>query len=160
MVGALALAGCASPHIAAQAGAAEPRQLSEAQGLVAVREALLQAGVLAERDFPVLLDGQPFDADVRFADPPFAIEWLSAEEHAREGARLPTSTPTSPLQIAACQSEGRSVQMLVLDAAAYVYEANPLLVQRGALGIDDAERRVRHDVADFLDYARDQGGRF
>ncbi|MDB4986366.1 MAG: hypothetical protein JWN04_1544 [Myxococcaceae bacterium] len=152
--------GCVTPHVALQTGPAEPKELSETQGLLAVQEALMQAGALAERGFPLTLGGEPFEADVRFAAPPFAIEWLSAEERAQAGSRLPTSTPTSPLQIAACRSMGEPVQMLVLDAAAYVYEANPLRVQRGAPGIEDAERRVRHDVADFVAYARDQGAVF
>ncbi|MDB4977307.1 MAG: hypothetical protein JWN48_5648 [Myxococcaceae bacterium] len=151
---------CATPHVALQTGPAAPTELTEAQGLLAIQEALARAGVLAERGFEVTLAGQPFEADVRFADPPFAIEWLSAEQRAQAGASLPTSTETSPLQIASCEHEGMPVQMLVLDAAAYRYEANPLLVQRGAHGIEDAERRVRHDVTEFLSYVRDQGGQF
>jgi hypothetical protein len=46
--------------------------------------------------------------------------------------------------------------VLVLDASAYDYEANPQLVQRGAPGIGDAEAKVRRDVAEFLLYAREQ----
>lgn len=155
------LAGCAMPHRAIQAGPPEPKQLTETQGLLAIREALVQAGALAEGNFALTFEGRPFEADVRFANPPFAIEWLSGADRAADGGHMPTSTPTSPLQIVSCQApEGETVQMLVLDATAYVYEANPLLVQRGAPGIDDAERRVRHDVSDFLSYVRDQGGEF
>lgn len=155
------LAGCATPQRAIQAGPPEPSQLTETQGILAIREALVQAGALAEQEFALTVDGRPFAADVRFATPPFAIEWLSQADRASDGVQLPSSTPTTPLQIVSGQSpEGEQVQVLVLDASAYVYEANPLLVQRGAPGIDDAERRVRHDVADFLAYVRDQGGAF
>jgi hypothetical protein len=158
LAGLAAVAGCAAPRRAVSPGPEQPRQLQEGQALSAIQEALVSAGALAERGFSLTLAGEPFEADVRFATPPFAIEWLSAEDKAAAGARLPTSTPTSPLQIAQCLGADGPVQMLVLDAAAYVYEDNPLRVQRGAAGIEDAERRVRHDVSDFVAYVRDQGG--
>lgn len=160
-LGACMLAACATPQQAIQAGPPEPTQLTETQGVLAIQEALVRAGALAERGFVVTLDGRPLEADVRFATPPFAIEWLSAEDRVTGGSLLPTSSPTSALQIVSCLGgDGQPVQLLVLDAAVYVYEENPLLVQRGAPGIDDAERRVRHDVDDFLAYVRDQGGQF
>jgi hypothetical protein len=152
-------AGCAtSAPRAPMAGAAEPRTLSETQGLLAAREALLGAGALAEGGVDLTLAGQPLRADIRFGDPPVAIEWVSADDRAHR-ADLPQATPESPLQIVSASAGERTIQVLVLDERAYGYEGNALLVQRGAAGIDDAERRVRRDVADFLDYVRDQGGR-
>jgi hypothetical protein len=153
------LAGCAAAAPAgSKTGAPEPRLLSETQALLAVREALLSAGALAEGGATLTLDGAPLHADVRFGDPPFAIEWASADDRAHDAGATP-ATPESPLRIVSARDGERTVQVLVLDARAYGYEANSLLVQRGAPSIDDAEQRVRRDVADFLDYVRDQGGR-
>lgn len=152
-------AACATPHVAVPVGNAERTLLREPQALLAIQEALVRAGALAERGYPVTLDGHPFEADVHFAVPPFAIEWVSPDDRRELGALLPTGTPTSPLQIVSAAGLDGSVQVLVLDAEAYAYEANPLRVQRGAAGIEEAERKLRHDVDDFLDYVRDQGGR-
>jgi hypothetical protein len=156
---AVLMAGCASgaPRALA-AGAPEPRVLSETQGLLAAREALLGAGALAQPASTLALDGLPLQADVRFGDPPFGIEWVSADDRAHR-APLAEATPDSPLQIVSAKAGDVVVQVLVLDERAYGYEGNSLLVQRGATGIEDAERRVRRDVNDFLDYVRDQGGR-
>lgn len=150
---------CARPHVAPPVGDAEPKLLSEPQALLAIQEALVRAGALAQQGYPVTLDGHPFDADVHFAVPPFAIEWVSPDDRRELGALLPTGTPTSPLQIVTAAGLDGAVQVLVLDAQSYAYEANPLRVQRGAAGIEEAERKLRHDVDDFLDYVRDQGGR-
>lgn len=152
------LAGCGTSTGAPPVGPPEPRMLRESQGLLAVREALLSAGALAEGEAALTLDGKPFHADICFGDPPFAIEWVSADDRAH-GTLLPQGTSESPLQIVSARDGERAVQVLVLDERAYGYEGNSLLVQRGAPGIEDAERRVRRDTADFLDYVRDQGGR-
>jgi len=151
------LLACTTPKAAPPVGAAERRLLSESQAVLAIQEALVRAGALAERDFPLTLDGQPFVADVHFAKPPFAIEWVSGDDRQQFGARLPGATLTSPLQIVSAAGVDGTVQVLVLDAETYPYEGNPLRVQRGAADIEEAERKLRHDVRDFLDYVRDQG---
>ncbi|HEY6880279.1 MAG TPA: hypothetical protein VI299_19785, partial [Polyangiales bacterium] len=117
---------------------------------------LLGAGTLAQGATTLTLEGAPLHAEVRFGDPPFAIEWATAEDRAHR--KLPPATPDSPLQIVSASDGSRPVQVLVLDEQAYAYEGNSLLVQRGAQGIEDAERRVRRDVTDFVNYVRDQGG--
>jgi hypothetical protein len=152
-------AACATPKVAIPVGAADCKLLSESQALLAIQEALVRAGALAERGFQVTLDGRAFEADVHFAKPPFAIEWVSEDDRRELGALLPVGTPESPLQIVSAAGLEGAVQVLVLDAQAYAYEANPLRVQRGAGGIEEAERKLRRDVDDFLDYVRDQGGR-
>ncbi len=142
-------------------GPPEPRQLTEDQALAAIQEALVRAGVPARRSLPVILPGGaepvPLEVDVHFGVPPFGIEWVTAQERERYGAVLPASSPTSPLRIVAANGAAGSVQVLVLDEGAYRYEANALLVQRGAPGIEDAEQRVRRDVTEFVEYVRDQG---
>jgi hypothetical protein len=155
----LAAAACATAPVAVPLGAPERQLLSEQQAVLAIQEALVKAGALAERGYQVTLDGHVFEADVHFAKPPFAIEWVSADDRRELGALLPTGTPTSPLQIVSGAGVDGVVQVLVLDPQAYTYEANPLRVQRGAGGIEDAERKLRSDVTEFLDYVRDQGGR-
>jgi hypothetical protein len=150
---------CATPHVAVPVGPAERKLLSEPQALLAIQEGLVRAGALAEHGYQVTLEGHAFEADVHFATPPFAIEWVSPEDRRELGALLPTGTATSPLQIVSAAGADGAVQVLVLDAEAYAYEANPLRVQRGAAGIEEAERKLRHDVTDFVDYVRDQGGR-
>lgn len=151
------LASCAATVPSTRVGAPEPRVLSETQALLAVREALLSAGALAAGDTTLTLDGEPLHADIRFGDPPFAIEWATADD--RTHGSLPAATPDSPLQIVSASDGSQMIQVLVLDERAYAYEGNSLLVQRGAQGIEDAERRVRRDVTDFVNYVRDQGGR-
>jgi len=155
----LAAAACATPSVAVPLGAPERKLLSETQALLAIQEALVHGAALAEHGYPVTLDGHAFEADVHFAKPPFAIEWVSADDRRELGALLPTGTAKSPLQIVSAAGLDGPVQVLVLDAEAYAYEANPLRVQRGAGGIEEAERKLRSDVSDFLDYVRDQGGR-
>jgi hypothetical protein len=151
------LMSCTAPKTAIPVGAAERRLLSEAQAVLAIQEALVRAGALAERDYALTLEGAPFEADVHFAKPPFAIEWVSLDDRRQMGTRLPSATPESPLQIVSAAGLTGAVQVLVLDAESYPYEGNPLRVQRGAVGIEEAERKLRHDVQDFLDYVRDQG---
>ncbi len=153
------LAGCnAGAPLPPRAGAPEPRSLSETQALLAMREALTQAGALAEGSAALTLDGAPLHADVRFGDPPFAIEWAGADDRAHQP--LPTPDADGPLRIVSATDGVNTVQVLVLDERIYRYEGNSLLVQRGAPSIEDAERRVRRDVSDFVDYVRDQGASF
>jgi len=156
---ALGAVACATAQVAVPLGAPERTLLSEQEAVLAIQEALVKAGALAERGYQVTLDGHSFEADAHFAQPPFAIEWVSADDRRELGALLPQGTSTSPLQIVSAAGLDGAVQVLVLDPEAYAYEANPLRVQRGAGGIEDAEHRLRHDVDDYLDYVRDQGGR-
>ncbi|HEY6878824.1 MAG TPA: hypothetical protein VI299_12430 [Polyangiales bacterium] len=154
----IVLVGCAaSVPGAPRLGGPEPRLLTETQALLAVREALVGAGALAQGATTLTLDGAPLHAEVRFGDPPFAIEWATADDRAHRN--LPKPAPENPLQIVSASDGSQPVQVLVLDERAYAYEGNSLLVQRGAQGIEDAERRVRRDVTDFVNYVRDQGGR-
>lgn len=152
------LGACTAPKLAPPVGAAESKLLSEAQALLAIQEALVRAGALAERGYPLQVEGLAFEADVHFATPPFAIEWVSADDRRELGTRLPLGTPSSPLQIVSASGAAGVVQVLALDAPSYAYEGNPLRVQRGAPGIEEAERKLRRDVTDFVDYVRDQGG--
>jgi hypothetical protein len=147
-------AGVPSPT---QAGAPEPRLLSETQALLAMREALTEAGALPESAATLALEGAPLRVDVRFGEPTFAIEWATADDRAHQD--LPPAGPGDPLRIVSASDGAQTIQVLVLDERVYGYEGNSLLVQRGAPSLDDAERRVRRDVADFVEYVRDQGGR-
>ncbi|HEX5659888.1 MAG TPA: hypothetical protein VFX59_21985 [Polyangiales bacterium] len=152
----LLLVGCGSgAPVPTQPGAPEPRLLSETQALLAMREALREAGAIAESAAVLTLEGAPLQADVRFGEPTFAIEWAGTDDRAHRD--LPAATPDSPLRIVSATDGKRAIQVLVLDERAYGYEGNSLLVQRGAPSLDDAERRVRRDVTDFVEYARDQG---
>jgi hypothetical protein len=138
-------------------GAPEPRLLSETQALLAIREALSEAGASPERASTLVLEGAPLRVDARFGQPTFAIEWASADDRAHQ--TLPPANPRDPLRIVTASDGAQTIQVLVLDERVYGYEGNSLLVQRGAPSLEDAERRVRRDVADFVDYVRDQGGR-
>jgi hypothetical protein len=53
--------------------------------------------------------------------------------------------------------EERPAQVLVLDHRSYRYDPNRKRVQRGAIGIREAESRIRRDVRDYLEYVRGQG---
>jgi hypothetical protein len=152
------LAGCGSgAPLPTQAGAPEPRVLSETQALVAMREALLAEGALPGGQAALTLDGVPLQAELRFGDPPFAIEWATDDDRAH--AALPAPAPDAPLRIVSAHDDSGTVQVLVLDPRSYAFEANSLLVQRGAPSLEDAERKLRRDVAEFVDYVRDQGAR-
>jgi hypothetical protein len=140
-----------------RAGAPEPRVLSETQALLAMREALLEAGVLAEGGTTLTAEGAPLVVDIRFGDPPFAIEWATADDRAHQP--LPPPNPDGPLRIVSASDGSQTIQVLVLDERVFGYEGNSLLVQRGAPSIEDAERHVRRDVTDFVAYVRDQGAR-
>jgi hypothetical protein len=156
---ALSLLGCAASTKLPSAPRPEPRLLTHAQAVLAIQEALIEAGALVERSFALTLaDGRPLDADVRFGTPPFAIDWTTREEREKLGALLPAGGEGDALRIVTAQQGSVPVQVLVLDAEAYGYEGDSLLVQRGAPGIEEAELRVRRDVAYFVEYVRDQGG--
>lgn len=151
------LAGCgAGAPTPTRAGAPEPRLLSETQALLAMREALQEHGTLAQSATTLTLEGVPLHADVRFGQPPYAIEWATAEDRAHQD--VPEAGPDAPLRIVSARDGAQPVQVLVLDERAYGYEGNSLLVQRGAPNLEDAERRLRRDVSDFVEYVRDQGG--
>lgn len=141
-------------------GPPQPKQLSEPQALLVLQETLASAGVRLSRDWPVNVgDPTPLSVDARIGDPPFGIEWATEEDRAQHGERLPHSEPGGALRIISGRLGGdQTVQVLVLDPALYGYEANPQRVQRGAPGINEAEERLRRDLADFLEYVRGQGG--
>jgi hypothetical protein len=154
----LLLASCTSgAPLPTQPGAPEPRLLSETQALLAMREALTEAGTLPGSAATLALEGGPLRVDVRFGDPTFAIEWATAEDRAHQ--TLPPPKPDDPLRIVTANDGAQTIQVLVLDERLYGYEGNSLLVQRGAPSLEDAERRVRRDVTDFVEYVRDQGTR-
>jgi hypothetical protein len=153
---ALFMAACAAQQPVPDVGPSQRQVLTEDQALQVIREALMTEGTTSEADWPLQVEHDELDADVRL-DGPFAIEWVSEADRAAHASVLPQGTPNGPLRIITGKSvDAHSAQVLVLDANAYGYEGNPRLVQRGAPGIDEAESRVRRDVAEFLSYAREQ----
>lgn len=135
----------------------DPKTLREDQAVPAIREALIQQNQLAEGSLSVRLgeDGT-LEADVHFGSPPFAIAWTTAEDRAALGALLPAARDSGPIQVLTASTGEQPVQVLVLDAQSYAYEGNPLLVERGAPSLEEAERRLRRDVTYFVEYVRDQ----
>lgn len=152
------LAACAGQSRVPDVGPSQQRVLTEEQALLVIREALMHEGAVAVAGWPLLVDDRAeLEVDMQLTDRPFAIEWVSEADRAAHAELLPQGTPDGPLRIiTGKRGDARTAQVLVLDANAYGYEANPQLVQRGAPGIGDAEAKVRRDVAEFLLYALDQ----
>lgn len=150
---------CATTAPVAEVGPSQPKVLTEEQALLVIQEALVHEGARVEPNWPLKVGEQAeLTADLRVGKEAFGIEWVSDEDRMTYAAVLPQSTPQGPLRIITGVSrDQRTAQILVLDANAYEYEANPQLVQRGAPSITEAEERVRRDVAEFLEYARATG---
>ena len=149
--------GCASSAQLMQASASQHRKLTESQALTVIESVVFEQGAVPARSFLVETAAGNLLADVRVTGSQSAIEWVSEEDRTSEAKNLPTASPDDPLQIVAGRAEAREAQVLVLDADAYGYEANPHLVQRGATSISDAEARLRRDVGEYLEYLRLQG---
>jgi hypothetical protein len=153
----LLLVACGASQAVPDVGPPQPQLLTEDQALLVIRETLMHEGAVAVAGWPLVVGERAMlEVDVQLTDRPFAIEWVSEADRKSHAEVLPQGTPDGPLRIITGKSKDtRTAQVLVLDANAYGYEANPRLVQRGAPGIGDAEARVRRDVAEFLLYARD-----
>ena len=153
------LGGCATAAPVADVGPSQRKVLTEEQALLVIQEALVHGGTGVASNWPLTVgERAELEADLRVGNDSFGIEWVSDEDRMTHAAVLPQGTPDGPLRIITGKSgEQRMAQVLVLDANAYGYEGNPRLVQRGAPSMTEAEERVRRDVAEFLDYARNQG---
>ncbi len=154
----LFLAACGAQQALPDVGPSERQVLTEDQALLVIRETLMHEGAVAVAGWPLAVGDRAMllEVDVQLTDRPFAIEWVTEADRAENAEVLPQGTPEGPLRIITGKGKDtRTAQVLVLDATAYGYEANPRLVQRGAPSIGDAEARVRRDVAEFLLYARE-----
>jgi hypothetical protein len=149
---------CAGSSEVTREARPEPQVLSEDQALQVIQETVASAGSSVNHGWPVRVgEAAEILVDARVGHDAFAIEWVSDEDRSAHPAILPHGRPNGPLRIVTGMSADTPLaQVLVLDAHAYGYEGNPQLVQRGALGVHDAEARVRRDVEEFLVYAREQ----
>lgn len=154
----IALLACGGPQEGPAGATAELRTLPEGRALGVVREALREAGADSGGPFAVEVGAEPLEVDVALADVPrFGIEWVSASDRlGRED--LPEPLDDGQLRILPGTGGDASVQILLLDEQTYRFHPNSEAVQAGALGISEAELRLRRDVTDFVTYARGIGG--
>jgi hypothetical protein len=154
------LLGACGASSAAHEAPADARTPTEGEALQTIREVLAEAGVEVERD--VLVDighGEPLAADLRFSGRPFGIEWVSAQDRARQGDRLPGPAPGGQLRILPGAGDDEAMEILLLEQSTYEYDASDEHVRRGATGVREVDGRIRRDVRDFLEYVRGHGAR-
>ena len=88
--------------------------------------------------------------------PRFGIEWVSSNDRLVRDD-LPQPLQDGQLRILPGTGEDAATQILLLDEQTYRFSPDREAVQGGALGMAEAELRLRRDVTDFVTYARGIG---
>ena len=158
----MAVGGCGgSTH--GELTAPTPRTLSEPQALLVVRRVMTELQTPTAADSKVKLrPREELRLDLRLGGTggAYGVEWVTELDREAHPESLPSVDRRGPLRIVTVRDGTNSeVQVLVLDERNYGYEGNPTLVQRGAIGISEAEERLRQDVLDFSEYMRTQAAR-
>jgi hypothetical protein len=155
-----ALAGCAGaarPPRTPSAGA-ELQSLDEARALGLIDELLVEAEQHpTSQDWQVELPARgDLDVDVRLGQSEVGIEWVSDSDRHAYGDRLPHADPEGQLRVLrADDGRGQPALILVLDHEAYRFVRDPR--SGGQLADEhDVEQRLRHDLLDFIEYAKSQ----
>ncbi len=153
----IALFACGGSQHGGTAATSELRTLPEARALGIVREALREAGASGGGTFSVEVGAEPLEVDVALIDVPrFGIEWVSANDRLGRDD-LPPPLEDGQLRILPGTGSDASTQILLLDEQTYRFSPDREAVQAGALGMAEAELRLRRDVTDFVTYARGIG---
>lgn len=149
---------CGGPERRAPASAADLRSITETEGITLIREVMAENGVAAELGWEVNVGAtEPFAVDVRLAQTAFGVEFVSGQDRADHGDRIPHPDPSGQLRIMPGAGDDAQVQILVVDHRTYRYDPDRERVQRGSVGAAEAQDRLRRDLRDYIQYVRDQG---
>ena len=149
------LLACGGPP-AASARTEALRILPEDHALSIVREALRDAGATASPTYAVDVGEEALEVDVALDASPFGIEWVSAYDRSRR-SDLPEPLQDGQLRILPGIGADADKQILILDERSYRFHPDREAVEGGAIGMAEAELRLRRDVSDFVTYARGIG---
>jgi hypothetical protein len=140
----------------ASRSAAPRRSIDEADAVALIHELLLEARLDAKRGWQVSLpDHHGLRVDLRVGDSLVGVEWVSANDRARYGRDLPPPDPDGQLRVLSVSDprDPRPALVLLLDATSYEYAADEGAALRGAPDERDVEKRLHHDLLDFLAFA-------
>ncbi len=125
-------------------------ELPESRAVAIVAEALQDAGVTPGPAFPMDVgEPAPLEVDVRLGSRDFGIEWVSSQDR-EDHPSLPSPAPNGQLRVFPGSGDDAGIQVLILDASAFLYDGDRDRVQAGATSLMDIEARIRRDVRDFL----------
>ena len=137
---------------------ADLRSISEAEAIDILAELLVEAGVTAAQSWRVNVGAsEPFEVDLRLGQTSYGIEYVSPQDRADHGERIPRPDPNGQLRIMPGAGNDAQAQILVLEHSTYRYDPDRERVQRGSIGPAEAEERLRRDLRDYLEYVRGQG---
>jgi hypothetical protein len=153
----LLLASCGGPQTGLPP---EPlRKLDEARAFEIMLGAFGEMNMQAERDrkLTTAASGE-FEVDLAVPGKPVAIEYLDANDRNALSAALPARHGDALRIMAANDAGGAEVQVFIIDEADYEFDPNPEQSGGGrAPTVQEVEGRLRRDVIDFLQYARNEG---
>lgn len=154
----LASVACGPPPPPRTARATDLRSLSETRAVELIAEVLTDNSLEAEGGWSVAIGvPEPLGVDLKLSGTSFGIEWVSPQDRQSFGDAVPEPAPSGQLRILPGDGDDDGAQILVLEHATYRYDPDRQRVQHGAVGIREAESRLRRDIRDFLEYARGQG---
>ena len=155
---ALALAASCGPAPRPRAPSeADLRSLTEGRALELITEVLDERGTAHESGWAIDVGYEaPLAIDLHLTGTSFGIEWVSAQDRERVGARIPAPAPGGQLRVLPGTGEDADASVLILEAETYRYDPDRERVERGATGVREVESRLRRDVVDFLEYVRAQ----
>lgn len=158
LIAVLGTLACGPPPPPRVARGTDLRSLSEARAVELISEVLTDSSLAAEAGWAVGV-GMPeaLAVDIKLTGTTFGIEWVSAQDRQSFGDVVPEPAPSGQLRILPGDGDDATAQILVLEHATYRYDPDRQRVQHGAVGIREAESRLRRDIRDFLEYARGQG---
>ena len=141
-------------------GASSPRTVFEAadyEDLTEGRATEICLEVAADRqlDFETgwvvdLGRGSAVPVDLRVSGTDFGLEWVTPADRSAHGSLLPEPAEGDQLVLAGGAGVDAEAQILVLDHRSYRFHPDPGAVQRGAIGVREAEARLAKDVREFL----------
>ena len=153
-----ALVACGGQSLPRGPRESELRGIADSRALEMITEVLREAGIGTATGWQIDVGGSaPFAADVRLANTDFGIEWVTAQDRAEHGTLIPEADPNGQLRILPGAGEDARCQVLVLDHRNYRWDPDLERVERGSVGVREAEGRLRRDVQDFVEYVRGQG---
>jgi hypothetical protein len=152
------VAGCGGSTVVQGSTDADLRSIPEGRATELMTEVAAETGVSVERAWAVDIGaGEPIAVDLRFANTLFGVEWVDAQDRADLGAIFPEPDPDGQLVLMPGAGADVDAQILVLEQRSYRYDPDLSRVQRGAVGVREAEGRLRRDFRDFIEHVRGQG---
>jgi len=155
----LAISGCGGAGAPEPAAGAQERTLSETRALMLISEVLSEQGITRGPLWVVPVGaGTELEVDIRLAQSPFGIEWMSPQDRVDVGEAVPGPTGDDRLRIVPGTGDAADSQVLILEHSTYDYVNEREHVQAGRAGARETEERLRRDVIDFVHYVQGQGG--